>query len=272
MKITLNLFELVAWGSFNLFQSLNGVNLVAFVFSLIAGGVVGVLINYFSDVLPISRRISRPLCSVCSQPYSISDYLVSFKCSKCGSKKSIRSNIVFIGAILICILLNFFPFYTLGFWATLPILIFLGVIMVIDIEHHIVLFETSLFGMGLFLIYGILLTGLPSTLLGALAGFLIMLAFFILGLVFSKIMGYLRHQQINEVAFGFGDVLAGTFLGLLAGWPAIAGAIFIAILTFGAYSFVLLSWLLLSKRYKAFSSAQPFIPFLIIGVITIFYL
>ena len=239
---------------------------------VIAGGIIGILINYFSDVLPVSRRIARPLCRVCNQPYSIKDYLISWRCSICGNKTSTRSIIVLISAIIICILLKFFPFSILGFWETLPILIFLGVIIVIDIEHRIVLVQTSIFGFVLFFIYGIRLHDLLSTIIGTLAGFLIMLIFYYLGIAFTKIAGKLKHQKIDEVAFGFGDVLIGTILGLLTGWPVIVGAIFIALLAFLAFSIVLLFALFLAKRYQAFSNAQPFTIFLILGAITVFYL
>ncbi len=239
---------------------------------VIIGGIIGNLINYFSDVLPVSRRFSRPLCSVCHQPYSIKDYLVSFRCSRCGNRTSTRTIIVLFSAIVLCILVNFFPFSILGFWAALPILIFLGVIMVIDIEHRAVLFETSIFGFVLFCIYGMIMNGLLRTIIGALAGFLIMLIFYYLGIALTTIAGKIRHQKIDEVAFGFGDVCFGLILGLLTGWPSIFRAITISIYAFGAFSLVLFFALLLSRRYRAFASALPFTPFLILGAIMIFYL
>jgi len=239
---------------------------------VIVGVIIGIIVNYFSDVLPVSRRITRPLCRECNQPYSLKDYLISWKCSACDSRRSIRSIIVLISAIVICVLLKFFPFSNLGFWETLPILIFLGVIMVIDIEHRIVLIQTSIVGFVLFFLYGIWLNDLLSTIFGTLAGFLIMLIFYFLGIAFTKIAGKLKHQKIDEVAFGFGDVLIGTVLGSLAGWPLIVGAIFISLLAFLAFSLVFLFVLLLAKRYQAFSNAQPFTLFLILGTITIFYL
>jgi len=245
---------------------------MSLIINVIVGGIIGILINYFSDVLPVSRRFSRPLCRVCNQPFSIKDYLVSCRCSRCGDKKSTRSIIVLVCAIVICILLKFFPFSTLGFWATLPLLIFLGVILVIDIEHRSVLIETSIFGFVLFSIYGIILSDLLRTIIGSLAGFLIMLIFYYLGIAFTKIVGKLRHKKIDEVAFGFGDVCFGTILGLLTGWPSIFGAIIISMLTFGVFSFVIFFALLLSGRYQAFNSAQPFTPYLILGGIAIFYL
>jgi prepilin signal peptidase PulO-like enzyme (type II secretory pathway) len=239
---------------------------------VVVGGIIGILINYLSDVLPASRRFTWPLCKVCNRPYSIKDYLVTRRCSGCGNKTSTRFIIVLISAVILCILINFFPFSILGFWATLPILIFLGVIMVIDIEHRAVLVETSLFGFVLFLIYGIILNGLLRTIIGAVVGFLIMLTFYFLGLALSKIVGKLRHQKIDEVAFGLGDVSFGLILGLLTGWPSIFRAITISVLVFGAFTLALFFALLFSKRYHAFSSALPFTPFLILGAIAIFFL
>jgi hypothetical protein len=240
--------------------------------TVIAGGIIGMLINYFSDVLPVSRRFSRPICRVCNQPYSIKDYLISYKCPHCGSPINKRSIIVLISSIIVCILLNIFPFSTLGFWATLPILIFLGVILVIDIEHHSVLIETSIFGFVLCFIYGIILNGSRRTITGALAGFLVMLTFFLIGLAFSKIAGALRHKDIDEVVFGFGDVCLGLNLGLLTGWPLIIGSITISIIVFEIFTLIFFIALLLFRKYHAFSSALPFTPFLILGAVAIFYL
>jgi prepilin signal peptidase PulO-like enzyme (type II secretory pathway) len=245
---------------------------MSLVIKLIVGVIIGFLINYFSDVLPASRRISLPICSACKQAYTPKDYLLFGKCSQCGKQASIRSIIVLIMSVAVCILLKYFPFAGLGFWVTLPIMMLLGVIMVIDIEHRLVLIETSILGFVLFLIYGVILNGLKITLFGGLAGFLIMLVFFIFGLVFTKVIGKIRHKEIDEVAFGFGDVSAGTIIGLLAGWPVVVGAIIIAILAFGAYSLIYILVLLITKKYSAFTSALPFAPFLILGLIVIYYL
>ena len=89
---------------------------------------------------------------------------------------------------------------------------------------------------------------------------------------FGKVVGILRHKAINEVPFGFGDVVFGTILGLLCGWPAIAAGLLLGILLFSAYSVVWLITLILTKRYKSFSNAQALTPFLILGCIILFYL
>ena len=240
--------------------------------SIILGFVIGTLINYLADVLPATRRFSKPLCPQCSQPYPLKATLLSRPCPNCGHKRPIRHWLVLIFSVILCVLLQFFPFHGLSFWATLPLLAYLGMIVVIDLEHRLVLVETSLFGLILILGYGIVFHGIKNALSGALGGMLIMLALFLLGMGFGKVVGILRHKAISEVPFGFGDVVFGTILGLLCGWPEIAAGLLLGILLFSAYSVVWLISLVLTKRYKSFSNAQALTPFLILGSIILFYL
>lgn len=240
--------------------------------SLILGLAIGTLINYLADVLPTTRRLSRPVCPECSQPYPIKATLLSRPCPHCGHKRPIRHWLVLIFSVLLCVLLQFFPFHGLSFWATFPLLAYLGLIVVIDLEHRLVLVETSLFGLILMLVYGFTFHGFLNALSGALGGMLIMLALFLLGMALGKVVGILRHKAISEVPFGFGDVVFGTILGLLCGWPAIAAGLFLGIIIFSAYSVLWLISLILTKRYKSFSNAQALTPFLILGSIILFYL
>ncbi len=99
-------------------------------------------------------------------------------------------------------------------------------------EHHAVLLETTGAGFILFLTYGIIFLDWKKSLLGALGGLLITLAFYFLGILVSKIVGAIRKKKLSEVAFGLGDVMAATIFGLLVGWPAIVGVIIIAIVSF----------------------------------------
>ncbi len=245
---------------------------MSLIINIIMGLLAGILINYLADVLPSNHNIFQPTCEACHQPFPIKDYFFSLKCPHCGHKKSPRSIIVLVSMIVICILLHYFPFHNLGFWATLPILTYLVLVAVVDIEHHLVLGETTLFGIVLFLIYGIILHGWKQTLVGALAGFLVMLVFYFLGMAFSKIVGKIRHRGISEVAFGFGDVTTSGILGLFMGWPVVIGSIILGFAAFTVYSVIFLTVLVFTKKYKAFANALPFTPFLILGMIIIYYL
>jgi len=246
--------------------------IVGWVIRVFAGLAVGLLINYFADVLPASRRLTKPVCHECQHRLSWKIYLLLQKCPQCGQRNRFRPIFVLVACSLVSILLTLFPFAGLNFWASLPILVFLGLIVVIDIEHRLVLHETSLAGLVLFLVYGIILRGILPTILGGLGGFGIMLAFYLTGVIFVKILGKLRNKNINEVAFGFGDVSAGTFLGLLAGWPGIVGVVIVALLSFGIYALGLLIVLVITKKYRAFSNPLPFAPFLVLGVVVLYYL
>jgi hypothetical protein len=122
------------------------------------------------------------------------------------------------------------------------------------------------------MIYGFLMHGFLTSLYGGLFGLLITLGFFIFGIVFTKLLGRIRGKSVNQVAFGLGDVFAGFFLGFLAGQQFIIGGILAGILAFGAYSLVFLIVLISSKKYRAFANPQPFTPFLILGVVAMFYI
>jgi hypothetical protein len=67
-------------------------------------------------------------------------------------------------------------------------------------------------------------------------------------------------------------VTATTIFGFLVGWPSIVGVLLIAIIAFAVISVVFLASLILSKKYQAFASALPFAPFLILGVVVLFYI
>lgn len=243
---------------------------------IIIGALCGILINYLADVLPIYRKPGKPLCSNCAKPFTLYNYLISFRCKNCGEGVPVRTLVVLVLSITASVLLWSFPFQNLSYWWTLPALVFLGTILVIDMEYRVVLIQTSIFGLGIMFVLGIvnqgyLLNGVLTTLAGGLAGFVIMIGLYYFGILFSKIISKLRKQEIEEIALGFGDVYVSTFLGLLIGWPAIISAIILAVLLSGGFSILYLAILSIIKKYKSFS-AIPYTPFLIIGAILITYL
>jgi len=150
-------------------------------------------------------------------------------------------------------------------------MVFLGVILVIDIEHHAVLIETSIAGLILFFAYGWYMQGWLLTLIGGGAGFAIMLIIYFLGILFSKGIGKIRKGDTPEEGLGFGDVYAGAFLGLFTGWPYAIGMIIIAILASGLFSFIYLIVKSIKKDYQV-ASTIPYTPFLILGAIAVNYI
>lgn len=239
--------------------------------NVIIGALVGIIINYLADVLPITRKLSRPVCLNCGKPFGFKEYMFSFKCAKCSTKTPLRVVIVLVLAIVCCVLIDFFPIGILSFWAMLPLILFLGVILVIDIEYRIVLQETSYIGLALMFVYGIILHGFLPTLFGGLAGLVIMVGLYLLGILFNKVMSKIRGQEIDEVALGFGDVYVTTFLGFLTGWPAIIAVLLLAILASGVFSLFYILIKSIFRKYQSFS-AIPYTPFLILAAVAILYI
>lgn len=238
---------------------------------IVIGAAVGVVINYLADVLPRTRRFSKPICPKCEKPYSLRGYLISFRCKHCGSHPSLRMFLVLAISIVVSCLLVLFPLPGLNYWLTIPLMIFLGLILTIDIEHRVVLIETSIAGLLLLLAYGVYLQGFLKTILGGIAGFLIMLFIYYFGIVFSKVLGKIRKEEVTETALGFGDVYACGFLGFLTGWPFVIGMIVLAIMASGVFSLFYVMFKSLRKGYQAYT-AIPYAPFLILGALATFYI
>ncbi len=234
------------------------------------GAVIGMLLNYLADVLPRERKFARPVCRSCGEPFSLRGYLFSFHCPHCGAKPRLRYWLVMVLSILFSVLLVLFPLRPFSYWASLPVLTFFGLIIIIDIEHRAVLFETDIVGIILGLIYGILLQGLVGSLLGGLIGAAIMLAMYYFGKLFNIVMAKLRHQEIDEVALGLGDVFVCGYLGLICGLQHVVGMVILAILLSGAFALLYLLIKLIAKKYSAFS-AIAYAPFLIIATLILFY-
>lgn len=249
------------------------VNLIIFA---VVGGFIGVLINYLSDVLPQTRRLTQPVCPHCSKPYSLKGYLISFRCPNCNEKPRTRNFVVLISSIIASVMVGIYPLMGLNFWLTIPVMVFLGIILVIDIEHHVVLIETSIIGLVLFFVYGCLiykwsLNGLLLTSVGGVAGFLLMLLIYFFGIFFSRGLGKVRKEEIKESGLGFGDVYACAFLGFFVGWPYVIGMLIIAIIISGVYSFIYIIIKAIKKDYQV-ASTIPYTPFLILGALATFYI
>lgn len=229
---------------------------------ILLGWGIGILINYLSDVLPATRRLTAPACAICSRPILTVDYLLLRACQECGARRKWRAWVVQTAAVLVTVWLGLVPDGRLGFWASLTILSYFGVVAVIDIEHRLIMHPVSLLGVLLGGGIGLWLHGWQATLLGGLAGFAIMLGIYFLGFLFTKWLARVRKMDIEEEALGFGDVALSGILGLLLGWPGVAGGIILAILLGGAGSLVILVYSLFTRKYRTLM-AIPYGPFML---------
>jgi leader peptidase (prepilin peptidase)/N-methyltransferase len=232
---------------------------------LIIGWIAGVLINYITDVMPSKRRLVNPFCSNCEKPQPLINYIFwPRKCPHCKNTRSRRTWLVELLAILITLWLWRQPNLVFGFWLSMALVIYFGVVVIIDLEHHLIMHPVSIVGVVLGLLVGIPKNGILDTALGGLAGFGAMLLLYLFGALFARYVVRRSQANFDDEALGFGDVILGGVLGLMLGWPVILVGLFLAILLAGAISLIYLIAAVLTRKYRSFTFI-PYGPFMIAG-------
>lgn len=244
-------------------------NYITLLIPIILGLAAGYLVNYIADVLPYTRRLSQPTCPECGKPFSAKDYLLLKACPSCGHKRHLRTYFVFVILLAVTVYIWIAPPEKIGFFLAYILLAYLGVVFVIDAEHRLIMHPVSITGAILGLGIGTYAHGFVTSLLGGAFGFGSMLLLYYLGAVFTRYMSKRRGETIDEVALGFGDVNLCGVIGLLLGWPVILAGILFTIFAGGIGSLLVIAYMLIRKRYNAFTPI-PYAPFLIISVL--FYL
>jgi len=249
-------------------------NARVFIYLIIAisGLVAGVLVNYLSDILPVTRKLGPPICPSCRAPMSLKNYFLWPRvCAGCGKRRGFRCWVIEIILTGATIWLWVTPQHQLSFIVGFVLLIYFSLVAVIDIEHHLILHPVSLFGAGIGLLTGSWLHGLKATLIGGIAGFGIMLGLYYLGALILRLFAKLKNQALeDDEGLGFGDVNLCGVLGLILGWPGIAGGVILAILLGGVASVIYLVIMLLTGRYRSFM-AIPYGPFLVASAIILLF-
>jgi prepilin signal peptidase PulO-like enzyme (type II secretory pathway) len=249
---------------------------ITLIVSIILGWLAGWLVNYFADVLPVTRRFSQPACPQCDAPFTWQDYLFFRPCQNKHARKT-RLWIVQIIILAASVYTWVKPPSKLGYFLGLILMIYFGVIFVIDLEHRLILHPTSIFGAFLGLIVGTDAHGISATLLGGLGGLLIMLTFYGLGVLFTRIrtkrLLAMGQEADDEEALGSGDVILVTILGFMVGWPLIWLCLLYGILLGGLLSLFIILGLILSGKYKtsALMTFIPYGPYFIITAVLIIY-
>lgn len=260
---------------------------ILIILPILAGVLAGWLVNYLSDVLPITRRFSQPACTHCNTTLSKKEYLSLSRCPSCGKYRSLRTWLVQILGMAFSLWIWFLPprnfadaipNSSLAFLAGLLLLTYFGVVFVIDLEHRLILHPVSIFGAVLGLGIGWLFNGLGSTLLGGLGGFGIMLIFYLFGTLFARVrarkMRAAGQESDDEEALGAGDVILAGVLGLILGWPLIWFGLLVGILLGGLITIPMLVIMFIARRYKqdAWMVFIPYGPFFLISATLIVYL
>jgi leader peptidase (prepilin peptidase) / N-methyltransferase len=253
---------------------------------VLLGWLAGLFINYVSDVLPLTRSFSQPVCPECQTPFSWADYLTLRACQKCGKSRSLRTWLVQILTTASFVYFWLFPSKALGIPLGMIVIIYFGIITVIDLEHRLILHPTSIAGAVLGLIVGTyihsrtngLLLGMGKSLLGGLFGFGVMFLLYQFGTLVARIrarkMQAAGQADDDEEALGGGDVYLAGVLGLMLGWPFIWDAILLGVLLGGLISFLFIVALLVRRRYSsdALMTFIPYGPYFIIGAFYLLFL
>ncbi len=219
----------------------------------IAAGLLAALaVNYLADVLPATRRLSRP------------DWLGEGGFSLYLQRPRVQT--VFIAGAVVGALLCAYPPPDMDIWLLGYVIAFFGLVAVIDIEHRVVMHPVSIAGAITLAAVGLTRHDVYSTLLGGAAGFLFMLAIYFAGDLLGRLMSKARGQAWEETALGFGDVNLAGVIGLLMGWPGVIAALFVGMLAAAVFSAGYLLSAVLRGKYQAFASI-PYAPFLCIGAV-----
>jgi leader peptidase (prepilin peptidase) / N-methyltransferase len=246
---------------------------------VLLGFGLGILINALADSLPVWRRPRSPRCRSCGGPRPLSAWSAlagmvagGNRCRYCGAGRGMRAVTIELAAMFGAIALYLrdpaaWPLAT-GIVAGFIFLL----IAIIDLEHRLILHIVSLPSA---LILGVMRSldpgqGPAKTLVGGAAGFGILLAMYLLGILFSRVAAARRARPPDEVAFGFGDVMLGGVLGLALGWPGIVVGILLGVFAAGLFSLGLLVFHLARRTYESHLSI-PYGPFLLLGAGFVLY-
>jgi len=222
--------------------------------------------------------VGAPRCDACGAPRPglawsglLGRLSGADRCRYCGSVRRARAAWVELGLTGAFLWLQATQSTGRAFVSALVLSIFV-LFTVIDLEHRLVLHVVSLPAAATMALVGILdpARGPTKTLLGGVAGAGIVFLMYLGGIAFSKLIARWRGQELDEVAFGFGDVTLAAVVGLAAGWPGVIPAIVVGVLSAGAYSILFLLVSLFRRRYVAFTPI-PYGPFLILGALTVYF-
>jgi leader peptidase (prepilin peptidase)/N-methyltransferase len=235
------------------------------------GWLAGNAVNYLADRLPAGSRVPALHCANCHSKVPLINFLVwPRRCPTCGEPREARTWLVDLFYIGSAIMLWVFPQTQLGFAAGYLLLVYLGVIFVIDAEHKIIHTYLLLLGVPLGLLVGWLRGDLVGSLIGGLVGLVLVALLYLLGFAFTRLMVRWRGADLHGSALGFGDVLLSGVLGLMVGFPGVFSSLFYAVILAGLFSGIYILVMLSRKRYTP-GTAIPYAPFLIIGALGVIY-
>lgn len=245
---------------------------------------LGILLNSLADNLPpdalgMRRAPGRPRCRYCGAAHRPEYWLAlaglvarGGRCEHCGGPRPLRHSVVEVAtAFSLTYLWGWAGGQAFKFFAAAVIVALFILITIIDLEHRLILWVVIYPAAVIVGLIGVLSPerGWQKTLVGGAVGFGLVLAMFLLGEVFARVIHLARGQPLEEVAFGWGDVNLAGVIGLAVGWSGVLFAVLIAIFSAAAFGLLYLLVQRLRGRYTLFT-AIPYGPFLVLGALTIY--
>ncbi len=246
---------------------------------LCAAWAAGVLINALADSLPHRQTPRRPNCRACGapRPWLARSGVLAFvtrqrRCVYCAHLDGWRAPVVEFACVVAgAWLLDRNP----QLWSVVRdglILAVFVLIVVIDVEHRLILLAVALPASVAIAVVQSLdpQRGPVKTLVGGLVGFVTFYLLYLLGGLFARGIARARGRSIEEVAFGFGDVMLAMLIGVTVGWAGVVVALFLGILAAGLFSLAYILVMLGRRRYTAFLPI-PYGPFMVLGALLVYF-
>jgi leader peptidase (prepilin peptidase) / N-methyltransferase len=250
--------------------------LIAALLGILVGGVINVLSD---DLPPEEWHLQKPhYPDGTPRPtiawLGLTAFLTGERASPGGSKLSWRHPIVeIVTAILFVYMALAYPIsWQTFFWmGDLAILI---LITVIDLEHRLILFIVII-PAAIFALIGSTIAGpeisdkihFVDYIIGGVSGFVFFFLMYLGGLLFNNVATHARGEEMEEVAFGYGDVMLATLSGLILGWQALIFAVFIAVFAGAAGALVYLAAQAAMRRKYEMFTALPYGQYIVLGTI-----
>jgi leader peptidase (prepilin peptidase) / N-methyltransferase len=257
--------------------------LISYIIVGIIGILAGGLVNALADDLPHYRRPRLPhYPDNTPRPVSawlgVSAFLLGKRSSPGGAKLSRRYPLAEVATAILMILTlvvktndGWSDGFQMAFW--LAYMAILVLITVIDLEHKLILFAVIIPSSILAIVDAIVTPplfnepNLERALIGGAIGFGIFFLLYLGGYVYLYLVNTVQRRNINEVAFGYGDVLMATLSGLILGPERLFFAMFITVFLGAAGALLWLVSRRLSNTGYSMFTALPYGPYIVAGTI-----
>lgn len=239
---------------------------------LLAGLGGGMAVNALSDWLSIRRElVGEAHAAAFGTTGYVQFLLFPFQGFPLNTRWKARIAVVWALSLAASLWLGLAPLPEVSYAWAFPLLLYLTLVTVMDIEHKVILFPVAIAGALLALLVGVALRGWAATLLGGAAGFGLMLSLFLIaGVVMNWFTRWRGDAEVDDVPLGFGDVNLSGIMGLLLGWPGITAGLILTILLGGLAGIVFIIGMKLKGNFTPYL-AIPYGPNLVLAIFILLY-